>query len=197
MIHRFAKKSAQYFTSNGLIKKSKYEWCIYAIEKRLISLSAISSMLLLGSLIYGWISTVIFIVTFQMLRKNTGGYHANNNTKCFFLSNIILLVSLQGIKWTKSLYEVQVIMLLVSILTLLTLAPVNHPNMHFTSEELAMNKQKVFQKLALAVATIVASKIALDGLGVYQSIIMGLFSVSITVIIAKLTRQEVKQYEKS
>lgn len=80
----------------NFVSTDNKEICKYGIENLLISVIEITSILIIGSILEKTIPTIIFVATIVILRRYTGGYHANTKIGCylvFVLSYIIFLVT--------------------------------------------------------------------------------------------------------
>ncbi len=83
--------------------------------------------------------SIIFTVSFSVLREYGGGYHAKTRKKCFVLSIMTLVVALSIIKLAESF---QILMFpicgiaLISAIYILLKAPIDTPNKRFDEDEI-------------------------------------------------------------
>ena len=98
MIRKSAVWLSDVFCKRGWIELDSYDWCVYALEKRLglLLLVVFLSLWMIISRLY--IETMAFLVPLYLLRRRIGGWHAKSEVVCFSLSagSAILSSSLLG-----------------------------------------------------------------------------------------------------
>jgi len=141
MVHILAIRLSDYLVKRGWMEKERYNWCVYALEKRLglLILLSFSTIWMILSRLY--FETLSFLVPLYLLRRRIGGWHAKNTFLCFGLSFgiVILSSSLLGRLISElppfGLLTIDAIMILFA----LCLQPEYPPQLSFSVEEKAEN----------------------------------------------------------
>ena len=145
MIHNAAVRLARASCERGWIDEENYEWCIYALEKRISIFLYIAVVLLWAGISGLLIETSSFLLSFYLIRRRIGGCHARSAGVCFTLS-ILLVVFVSLFVDDIAAYMPQTILILAdaaAVITGLLIKPVYPPQAHFTfAEQLANNRRK-------------------------------------------------------
>ena len=100
---------------------------------------------IIGLLMNCFFESVVFAVSFSLLREYGGGYHAETRKKCFVLSILTLVAALSIIKLAESFqfltFPIWVIALILVIYILLK-APIDTPNKRFDEDEIKVYGRK-------------------------------------------------------
>lgn len=142
MIHNVAAKIAKASCERAWIGEDDFEWCVYALEKR-ISILLYMTVVLLWIVVSGrLVDTLSFLLPFYLMRRRIGGCHVNSAGVCFTLS--VLLVILASIFASKAaVYLPQNILIFAdaaAFFTGLLVKPSYPPQAHFTQDERLANK---------------------------------------------------------
>lgn len=183
-------KSIDSFTkmcvNNGYITREQAPWLHYGIEKRVTTLLVSTPMIIVGSLISSPSVAMSFYISFYLLRSRTNGFHAKSLKGCFVLS-ILTVIFFLGILpriWNKA---VTIILLIVSIISILILAPYNHPNMDLSSEELVECARSAKRRLfALTLTQFLMRILHFNGLA--TGILLGIVMVAVTLAFAYIPK---------
>ena len=141
MIHNAAARLARASCERGWIDEENYEWCIYALEKRISLLLYIAVVLLWADISGLLIETLSFLLPFYLIRRRIGGYHAKSAGACFTLS-VLLVVFVSLSVGEITAYLPQIILIFVDatvVITGLLMKPIYPPQAHFTSAEQRAN----------------------------------------------------------
>lgn len=107
---------------------------------------------IIGLLMNCFWESVVFAISFSLLREYGGGYHAETRKKCFVLSILTLVAALSIIKLAESFYLLTFPLCgisLISFIYILLKAPIDTPNKRFDEDEI-----KVYGKKARLVTAI-------------------------------------------
>ncbi len=145
MIHAAAARLAKVSCERGWIDEENYEWCIYALEKRISVFLYIAVVFLWAGISGLFIENLSFLLPFYLIRQRIGGCHARSAGVCFALS-ILLVIFVSSFVSEIAAYLPQVILIFAdaaAVITGLLIKPVYPPQVHFTSaEQLANNRRK-------------------------------------------------------
>lgn len=196
MTEQFIRRFVGLLRKNDLIEEAEYENFVYVLLGDMESLIVISSILFLSIVIGRFIPTVSFLLCFFSLRERTGGYHLDSYLKCY-IGTIFLYLIISFI--SSKIYESQEILLvfvMIAMVVILRLGSINHPNMDMEKEELRENKKMS----RIIVITEVFVLLCLYWVGNAGMIVtysgMAIVLCAGLLLLAKLTGQEVKKYER-
>lgn len=93
----------------------------------------------IGILTKCFLESIIYTITFSLLRQYGGGYHAETKQKCFVLSVLMLLCAIFIIKTAQS-FDVfiilEVVITFLSVIYIITTAPIDTPSKRLDADEL-------------------------------------------------------------
>ena len=130
----------EYCVRKDIISSSDAEWFSYGLVQRSEKLIAICFLFPLGCLLSSFSTSLVFYLSFFLLRTHTNGYHAKTSAGCLLFSIcsecVLFLLILPYLKGSASLW-----ILTLSTIIIFWLAPYDHPNLHMTKEELAASRR--------------------------------------------------------
>lgn len=178
------------------LDKTYREASIYGLtllfEKVLTYLLLMGIAFALGKPIEG----LVFAVCFVSLRQATGGFHAKTLQGCLVGSilSFYLAVELMAV-WLQSHPLIAGSLLLIAIICVLIWAPVNHPNLLLTKDEIKKNKLWSRGILLIEVSIILAGYLL--HMQWQQYIVSAVILCAVFILIAKLIGQEVRGNEET
>jgi accessory gene regulator B len=108
-----------------------YDYGFHALYNNIID---IISIVTISALLHQIPQTVIYHISFVILRNTAGGFHAKTRLRCFIMSTIIWLLSLWGISQTAS-PVICIGLAGISALLIWTKAPIEHVNSPLSEEK--------------------------------------------------------------
>lgn len=128
-----AEKFCNYMIKNGADSEQKAVY-IYALLCLMNELLIDSVLLAAAWYMSAFCEMILWIVVFNSLRRNIGGYHAEKRQYCFFSSLIIGILSIAI--WKKVDFgELEMIAIIMAAIALIwNMAPVIHPNHPLSAE---------------------------------------------------------------
>ena len=168
------------------------QWLSYGLEIMIGKVINVSIILAIALLLGHLLEVLIFLIIFTSLRKSTGGYHFSNDVLCSAVSlSLCFCTVFMSYRWdnNKSVYMISLLSLLGSLL-IITLAPINHPHLHLTEDEMSVLKKRTLLKLCILSPLL--------HIAVYMPIpkhfiVVGnaaIISVAALILISKMTGQE-------
>ena len=193
-MYGLAEKLTDYLIKNEIKEEAKREECTYGFEMLFQKAIGYGTLLLLGSALYKFIPTVVFLLTFCTLRERTGGFHMRTETGCFIVSIVqFLLIMRLGEVSIIRLPFIQLGIVLISILIIFLLAPLNHPNWNLNTEEVKQCRH-LARMWTFIFAGIVVVSVYMDWFLEYiPYIVMGMGLDAGALLLGKVVRQEVNQ----
>ena len=127
---------------NELIPKGQYAIYHYSLE---VSLSLISFWLMMAAFMLIFDSvwpTLLYLGIFCFFRSTIGGYHAQTHGRCLALSAVMYLLFIWSYTYLLKTWLLILSISIVASITVLLLAPVEHPNKPFSPiEQMRYRKQ--------------------------------------------------------
>lgn len=120
---------------NNLINIEDVPWFEYSIETRVTAIISLVPFIILAIILSDTPTTVAFLTAFELLRKRTGGYHANSILGCTFIS-LILEILFLGTFLPQLTTAFLFLSNGVSLAIIIFLAPFSHLNMNLSEEEI-------------------------------------------------------------
>lgn len=140
MIAYCSEKLSDWLIRNRAVKKEDrelYEYAIYIVVLTCMPLMVFFlACLFLGTLTEG----MLFLFTFMVIRKFSGGYHAKRAEICFFLSSVILIVTMtviDHIAYSRILF----ILTSAAAMIIMVFCPVDSENRRLDQEEHSQYKK--------------------------------------------------------
>lgn len=102
-------------------------------------------VIIVGFLSNCLLESIIFAITFAMLRQYAGGYHAETKRKCFLLSFLTIIAALCVIRFAEGyqmLMRALFIICLISSLYIFLTAPMETANKKFDEDEIRVYGRK-------------------------------------------------------
>ena len=133
-MHEIARKISDFLIDNGALedKRKVYEYALICLFNELI----IDIILLFSAAFMSAIPEMImWIIVFNSLRMNIGGFHANTPEMCSFLSYILGICSVLLGGKIKIEMSVIVMVLILSIVIVYKIAPVVHPKRPINTQQ--------------------------------------------------------------
>lgn len=151
MISSLAKSIVnRFFNEND---KYPLEVYVYGVELLISSLISTVVIFVIGALTKTFFESVIFLISFSLIRVYTGGYHSMTYLKCNIVSALSYIAIVVFLYLITDFIKNPVIMLCGYVLTMflaIIFAPVKHENKNLTTEE-----EKKYKTLSLLMITIV------------------------------------------
>lgn len=181
---------------NGLIKrqyiesleKDDYVYATIMLMEKWISLSIIIA---LSILFQKTIPTLFFLVFLLAIKRRSGGFHADSFRKCLVLTvaiYICFIFILYPVMVAKIYFTYSI--LVVSIVVLLIIGAVNHPNMHWNSKEFEAS-QRASRLIVFLEGIIIWILAVLDAdSSIIVFMAFAIILSTILLLLAKITKQE-------
>ncbi|MEG0092128.1 MAG: accessory gene regulator B family protein [Oscillospiraceae bacterium] len=166
MIKNMAINFTDYLIKKDIVPQEKRQWCIYAFEKRISSGVSLPIIIGVGTVLFGFIETLLFVISLYPAQYLAGHYY------------------------------IQYSILTAAILAIYKLAPINHPNLRLNAQQMAMNRKLSLRiTLTITIfAIIITHAFPNKAWGMCTS--MGVACAAVMVVIAKILKQEVHSNEK-
>lgn len=135
--------------NNHIIEHDDRELYVYGFNQGLNILLNLITTLVVGLLFHNVLELAIFIAAYIPLRSFAGGYHAKTPVRCYIFSIILILVFVLATKYVHFTIFICSIIIVVSSMIVLYLAPVEDKN-----KPLDECEQNVYRKKSLIILTV-------------------------------------------
>jgi len=196
MLHQIASHLAQKRLQRKIHPAARtLEEQTYYIELLLESMITLSVLLISALFLHLFIETFTFILFFMWFRGNTGGFHTKTTIGCSILSIIVALsASCIAKYWTGNEWILPAAAFF-SYTVIFLFAPVNHPELALSSHEI-IQCRKIARRISFISAFILTiMSVFKIGPTIIRSAVLAILTTALSIVMAKILRQEVSEYE--
>ena len=163
MIDELIVKIVDSMINTDIISKDDKEAYVYAYTITLEKVLTLITISIMGVVLNRLVNIIIFLCTFMFLRRRTGGFHLETFDQCFIGTNLIcVIIEACDFVWLKYMTLVM-FLCMVSVLYIICVGTVNHPNLALNDIELMESKKRARIVVVLEVLlTIVLCIVGVD-----------------------------------
>lgn len=163
MIDELIEKIVDSMINTDIISKDDKEAYVYAYTITLEKILTLITIGIMGVVLNRLVNIIIFLCTFMFLRRRTGGFHLETFGQCFMGTNLIcVIIEVCDFIWLKYM-PVVMVFCMVSVIYILCVGTVNHPNLALDDSELMESKKRARIVVVLEVLlTIVLCIVGVD-----------------------------------
>jgi Membrane protein putatively involved in post-translational modification of the autoinducing quorum-sensing peptide len=143
MLKKKCYEAATIFSKNDIIQEKFIDVYAYGLELLVASILEASAILIISLIFNTFFASVVFLITFCILRGYAGGYHASNHLKCFFVLLFVYLVFL-CVRFTmdnNTIGWISIGISLISLIVICAFAPVESENKELLTEQRIRNRK--------------------------------------------------------
>lgn len=177
--------SVDYLLNKHVIEEDDrdvYEYGFHALYNNIID---ISSIIIISIFFNQVLQTILYHISYIILRNTAGGYHAKTHIRCFIMSTVIWLLSLWAISHT-SFAIISIGLAGVDVFLIWAKAPVEHINNPLSAQKLKRMKvySRVMSTVILAVILFISTIMKNEHLWIATSLAYGMASHTILMLVA-------------
>ncbi len=192
-MHYLTEILVKYLVENEIVKSERKEEYIYGIEMifgKVVNYFTIGVISIINRNV---MPTLVFAIAFFAMRERTGGYHANTFLRCYVgTTALYLAISLGVTTIISGKIWIYILILIFSWIIIIEFAPVNHPNVSLSAEEVSKwRKSSILMLLIITVVVSVCMVLDIAEKCVLYAI-LGIGADAILLYIAKLKGQELE-----
>lgn len=138
-------KAMRFISKDKDFDEDKEEIIRYGLEIMITKTLFAVVIVVIGLLMMCFWESVVFAMSFTLLREYGGGYHAETRKKCFVLSILTLIASLSIIKLAENFQVLTLpicVVAFISVIYILIKAPIDTPNKRFDEDEIRVYGRK-------------------------------------------------------
>lgn len=181
-----AERITDILISKEIIISENRDLYTYGLQQGMLMIVNIATILVIGIVLNMVWESIIFLITFILLRSNAGGYHAKTQIRCYLYSIVMITLTLICIKivpWT----GVICLSLTVVVGTIIFfLAPVEAVNKPLGQVEKAVYKKRTRVSLGLFIFLVLLF-CYIGQLVISICVMMGIVVVSIMLVLGRLS----------
>lgn len=177
MLDQLCTKVTFWFTRKGFLEEDLEEWCVYWLQKRILTTFVIFVMFMTGGMIFGIDITVCFLLGLLPLRRRLVGFHTKSPLSCMLLSVGIMLLSLLLYSTFSEMFSLVfgiVNLIICSILVVFVLKDMPDSKLGLTDAEICKNHKLAIRLLVLESTVSAAISILLSSADCWSACQMGI-----------------------
>lgn len=189
MLQNIAVKSAEMLKKRDIIASEKEKIYIYGFELLYSFLFCVGTMLVCGLVLGCVIQVVVFLLYFIPIRIVAGGYHAKTYSSCFFLSNMVTLISVKAVEllWKVRSFSVELVfwgVFIWGVVYIAKQAPVVSRNVLIKKEVLSRNQAIEIKLLILEIIVLIVVRIGFNNGLSY----VGMIAICVVAFMIRITK---------
>ena len=192
MVGKVSRKVTDRLLSRNAIKDEDYEIYQYGLEQLFTSILNMLTLFVIGSIMGMIWQGIIFVLSFMLLRKYAGGYHASTPLGCYLLTTLIITVALSVMKYFEISILIYLVLLMVSSVIVYMLTPVEAVNKELDKIEKIIYRKKTILTWIVEVSLAIGVFI-LKHYEISICIVMAIIMVGISLVTGHIEIKLVKR----
>ena len=137
MVNKLGKMLTNALVNNAQVNESERELYEYGFFILISNVVYATFTLLIGVILKLFCESIIYYITFSLLRRYAGGFHATSESVCRIITILSIVCSLLIIKLcdTIDLKRIIILLTMVSVLTIYIFCPMDTPDKPLNREE--------------------------------------------------------------
>lgn len=177
-----------------IINSEEKELYYYGLKQGFLLLLNMMTVIIIGFIFNMIWQSVIFVITYSLLRAYAGGYHASTQAGCYLFSLVMIISVLWLIKLIPWNGFIIFIITIVASMIILIIAPVEDSN-----KPLDQKEKVIFKKRTNSILSVLAASALLfwliDVNLISICMVMGICIISIMIVLGKIKNMiEGKEY---
>lgn len=181
---------------NKVINRDEYFIYKYTLQVLCETVIAIAPILLICILVRKLVEMSIFITTFAILRKYTGGYHCKSFKSCFVLSFVSCLLLFPLSFVLKNHVSLLYLWVAVSYLIIVTIGSINTLTINWDPSEFVLAKIRSRMICSIVLLVFVTASVIVRTQVYSVSIGIGLIQTSTTMMLYKILAKGGGNYDR-
>jgi len=174
MIQLISNRITDKLIENGTIVNEDRELYVYGLQQGFIMLINIITTIIIGVIFGMFWQSIVFLIAYIPIRSYAGGYHARTQLRCYFISTLIIIMALLGMRMIMWTNFYCLLTAFLSSIIIIILAPVED-----TNKPLSQKEKQVYRKMTIIILGVLFNLIIL-----FQ--VLGQFQISVSITMAIL-----------
>ncbi|WP_040330508.1 accessory gene regulator ArgB-like protein [Clostridium ihumii] len=169
----------------GFANEEEKEIIEYGLYQGFLMLINILTTFFLGFIFNVFWQSIIFLISYMLLRTYAGGYHANTKNRCYILSVVIMIICFFLINNFELTMKFGVLLSAISGILIFTLAPVANDVKPLEEVEVKIYKNKARKIFVIEFAIAIIAEM-LGKNGIFDTIVLSISTTSILLALGYL-----------
>ena len=192
MISKLSERIAAGLKQSSIINEDDVELYAYGFYILISKLLFLIIALILGVILNIVFESIVFYVSFSIIRAYAGGVHANKEWKCFLYTSVSIIMCALGIKVLINLKPTVLfaVILMISSLIIIIISPLDTKEKPLSAKE----KEKYYMISAIVLLSYILVILLLSKLGIMKvcyAIMIAIFLESILLMAGLVQNREV------
>ena len=171
--------------NKNIIEPGKQEIYTYGIRQGILIIINIATVVGIGLVMGLLAESMVFLVTYMLIRTYAGGYHAKSQLGCYIFSTVAVTVILLGIKHITFSGSIYLLATLISATIIYVLSPIENINKPLSQKEKILYGKK--SRTLVGIFTTVSLMMWFIGIkSIAKSIVMAMLLVGVLMIVGKI-----------
>ncbi|SHH82368.1 accessory gene regulator B [Sporobacter termitidis DSM 10068] len=157
MLRMIAEELSLVMVANKIIPIENRKYYIYGIELVLNNVLICLGIIALAIITKTILISIIFSLSFCILRAYVGGYHSNTYLKCFCISVINYIIMLILNQTAEYKLILSCVLIGISVPIIIKFAPVEHENKPLSNEQ-----KKKYKKVSILIISIITASFVIS-----------------------------------
>lgn len=160
-----------------------------------ISINLITTVII-GILFSMLFESIIFLVSYTVVRVYAGGYHAKTQFRCYIISSLFIVLALLGVRYINWEGFASIIAITIAAVIIFKLSPVETKNKPLDDIETKIYKTKSRQRIVTIYALCIVTRF-LNYETTFKSVAMAIIILSFVLLIGQQMNGHEEKTEKS
>jgi accessory gene regulator B len=174
MIQLISNRITDKLIENRTIVNEDRELYVYGLQQGFIMLINIMTTIIIGVIFGMFWQSIVFLIAYIPIRSYAGGYHARTQLRCYFISTIIIIMALLGMRMVMWTNFYCLLTAFLSSIIIIILAPVED-----TNKPLSQKEKQVYRKKTIIILGVLFNSIILF-------LVLDQFQISVSITMAIL-----------
>lgn len=183
-----------YLYNQGAIKDEDKEIYVYGFDCFILSLFQTIILLVIGVITNSIIDSVVFVIVFALIRRYSGGYHAETKIACTIWTSAMLVgaISFVNVVNIGEMKFLIFLMMVFNAIIIILYAPIRNENKPLNPILVGENRRKAI--ICTAIISVLALLLSNNYVNITYDIVVSQFMVAVMMVISILRREE-EEYE--
>lgn len=160
-----------------------------------ISINLITTVII-GILFSMLFESIIFLVSYMVVRVYAGGYHAKTQFRCYIISSFFIVLALLGVRYINWEGFASIIAITIAAMIIFKLSPVETKNKPLDDIETKIYKTKSRQRIVTIYVLCIVARF-LNYETIFKSVSMAIIILSFVLLIGQQMNRHEEKTEKS
>lgn len=172
----------QFMLKHSVIEAEDAEIYKFGFNQLIFVSINLMTTVIIGILFSMIFESVIFLVSYMVVRVYAGGYHAKTQFRCYIISSLFIVLALLGVRYINWEGFLSIIAITISAMIIFKLSPVETKNKPLDDIERKIYTTKSHQRVVTIYALCIVSML-LNYEAIFKSVAMAIIILSFVLLI--------------